>query len=331
MKKQIYFLVSLFALIGFSINVMGQGEYTNPAKTVINSTRIYTVNAGDATHTGNGYAWAVYKNTGNTDFNDQAWAGTATAATDVTLSGETTNQATVVWLKGGYYVVQVTETGQGTGCKTIRRFGVHVFDLDLLVKTFDKDGTTEFTANQAAVCNTNSGGIWTADDANDLNAATGVTPALGTMVYTYKVSLYTAKKSTTAADLIGDAIPSAKWRFTPTDNSTLPTTPAQTITWAVTAGGTGSMGSIITVPAGTSEVTLTGTIKNIAADEAQLYKLNFSIAPSTVQIEDSGNSDYAEGTEPSDYDGVTDTGSHYNKAYEVIVNPIPNTSKISSN
>jgi hypothetical protein len=330
--KKLFSLLCLVVLLGVSANVMGQGTINQ--QTGVNSPRTYSV----TNTTGNSYSWEVFSWNGATDYSAQAWpTGTALTAGEDEFSSPSLAAASIVitWKIGGFYVLQVTEAAAGTtACQTIRRIGVQVFDLDLLVQTFDLNGTTEFTENQAARCNTDEGKIWTNDDDNNINLATD--PQLGTMTYTYVISLYTVKGSTAEAALIGNALPTAKWRFTPVSTSTTPASPG-ILTWAITStGATLKTGETlmaadgeIDVDAEVSQVTITATIKNIAAAVAAQYKLNFAIASGSVNIENGGASatDYAEGTENSLY--TTGTGINTNSAYEIIVDPIPNTSIIA--
>jgi len=337
MKKQIYFLVSLFALIGFSMNVKGQG-YAKIA--TINSTQNYWVNSStgatmDATgHSGNTYQWAVYEGTGapGADYTAPGWTATTATGKYSIESGATTFKSSIKWLATGYYVVEVVETG-GT-CNTVRRFGVHIIDLDLLVVTKDNSGSTITTAKTE--CNTNSGGIYGNDDADNINL-TSVTPVMGTMSATYEVTLFTAKGGATGTE-IGSALPTAGWKFTVVDASTIPSssTTSATVTWTVTGGsGTYTTGgsNVITVAPGTSVVTIKAVIQNIASASTDDYVLKFSINPTTVLVENGGASstDYAEGQEPTTYNGTTDTASHKNDAVQITVHPVPNTSKISTN
>ncbi|HKJ41135.1 MAG TPA: hypothetical protein VKA27_03530, partial [Sunxiuqinia sp.] len=107
------------------------------------------------------------------------------------------------------------------------------------------------------------------------------------------------------------------------------------VTWTVSNGDTYSTSgsNVISVDKGTSTITITAVIKNIAAPSSEDYNLDFSIDPTTVLIEDGGSSDsdYAEGQEPATYDGVQDTDSHRNSAASFTVHPIPNTSTIQAN
>ncbi|WP_321286559.1 hypothetical protein [uncultured Sunxiuqinia sp.] len=336
--KKLFTLLSLFVLIGMSANVFAQGSQQT---VTINSTRNYWVNSTDGTtqdddHVDNSYTWAVYLWGGSDDYTAGGWDATATAATAGTnynfvgsSSGTDVFATQINWLASGSYVVEVVESNGTTGCTTVRRFGITVIDLDLLVVTRDHLDAT-LTAD-GTYCNTDEGNIYGDDDADDLNSSTGVDPALGTMTFTYEITLYTVKGSTVEADQIGDALSSAGWKFTAVDASTIPT--SGDVTWTVSGGsGTYSTGgsNVITVAPGTSTVTITAEIQNIAAAAEEDYELDFSIAPSSVLIENGGSSstDYAEGEEPADYDGVTDTDSHLNSSYTITVNPIPNTTKV---
>lgn len=337
--KKLFTLLSLFVFIGMSASVFAQESQQT---VTINSIHNYWVNSTDGTtqntdHVGNDYTWAVYDWNGADDYSLPAWSATAASATadynfNGSSSGVNTFASQIKWLASGNFVVEVVEENGTDGCTTIRRFGVTVVDLDLLVVTRNNDNTAITAA--AAYCNTDAGNIYGDGDADDLNSATGVTPALGTMTFTYEVTLYTVKGSTSAAAEIGTALSSAAWKFTAVDESTIPT--AGDVTWTVT-GGTGTYvtggDNEIMVPAGTSTVTITAVVDNIAAATSEQYILDFSIAPSTVLVENGGSSttDYSEGEEPAGYNGVTDTDSHINSAYEITVNPIPNTTAIDFN
>ncbi len=333
--KKLFTLLSLFVLIGMSANVFAQGSQQT---VTINSTRNYWVNSTDGTtqdddHEGNSYTWSVYEWNGALDYTASDW--TATAATvdsdysfEVTNSGVDAFATQIKWLATGTYVVEVVETNAGDGCTTVRRFGVTIIDLDLLVVT--KDHLEATLAASATYCNTNTGSIYGDSDATDLNDAT-VTPVMSTMTMTYEITLYTAKGGGAGTE-IGNVLEDASWKFSVQDASTIPSSPGN-VTWTVTDGtGTYTTGSLneITVAAGTSTVTITAEIQNIADVPTADYVLSLSIDPSTVLVENGGTAvDYAEGQEPAAYTGAD--SSHTNSAYSITVNPIPNTSKITVN
>ncbi len=333
--KKFFTLLSLLILLGMSTNVMAQGSQQT---VTVNSIRNYWVNSSDGTthnpdHVGNGYEWSVYQWDGSVDYSASDWDATATAAasgTDYTFaatsSGTDVFNTQIEWLATGNYVVQVVETNAGDGCTTVRRFGVTNIDLDLLVVTKDDDDNI-LTAD-GEFCNTNAGSVYGDEDADDLNSDTGVTPVMGTMMMTYEITLHTEKGGDAP---IGTSLPDAGWKFSVQDASTIPADGS--VTWIVADGtGTYTTGNLneIVVAAGTSTVTITAEIKNIADAATEIYELGFSIDPATVLVEDGGTAgDYAEGEEPAGYDGAD--GSHINSAYTITVNPIPNTSKIKFN
>ncbi len=333
MKKLITSLC-LLVLIGISVNVMGQGEFATPQKTLINSTRNYSVTSVGT----NSYSWEVLAWTSTEDFGSQTWTEAAATPANFELSHGTESAATVLWKVAGHYVVQVTETQNG--CTTKRRFGVHVLDLDLIVNTFyyNEEGVTPTLNNDPISvdvlrCNTNEGNKWTNDDPENLNTATD--PALVTMKYVYEVKLYTVKGSTTSTDLIGDAtqLPAALWKFKPaaTANQALPGTTVWKIKIGSGAETAYTFGDEVLVPAGTSVVTISATILNLADVAANQYVLDWNIAASTVKVENSlvPNNDYAEGTENDLYE--SGDGVNKNNPYKITVKPIPNTTKISTN
>lgn len=335
--KNLFSLICLVVLLGISASVMGQGSQQTAT---INSTRNYWVNSADlgvtqiAAHVGNSYAWSVYTWDGTTDYTGTAWTPTAATAGTAfnfvgTSSGTNVYKSSIKWLSTGTYVVEIVETSTGTtACTTVRRFGVTIIDLDLLVVT--KDHLDATLATPGLYCNTNTGDIYGDSDVDDLNDAS-VTPVMETMVMTYEISLFTAMGGTAN---IATTLPSAGWKFTAVDASIIPT-PLGNVTWAISAGATGTYTTggtnVITVAPGTSVVTITATIKNIAAAATEDYVLNFSIDPATVLVENGGSSatDYAEGQEPATYIGGTAAPtSHKNSAVQITVNPIPNTTKI---
>jgi hypothetical protein len=323
--KKFALLLTAVLLTAIGADVFAQGSQQT---VTINSTRNYWVNSADyaTAPTGdaatNSYVWSVYEWDGTTDYTLDTW--TATAATgDFSGAADTDYNTQITWLATGSYVVEVIETSDDN-CTTVRRFGVTVIDLDLLVVTKDHTGAVLDAAG--VYCNTNSGDIWGDSNDDNLNSE-----SLATMTMTYEISLYTVKGSTTASDLIGTALPLAAWKFSAQDASTIPSSPGS-VTWTVTDGaGTYTTGSLneITVAAGTSTVTITAEIQNIAADDAEQYILDFSVSPATVLVDNGGTSGvYAEGQEPATYDGVQDTDSHLNEAQIITVKPIPNTTKI---
>jgi len=102
MKKAIFYLIALVALIINSSSAMAQNTGANP---YLGSTHTYT-SAKTAAMTGTTLAWAV------------DGGGTLTEAVN-TLS------ATVLWTATGTHTVTVTETSTD-GCSTIRSFSVTV-------------------------------------------------------------------------------------------------------------------------------------------------------------------------------------------------------------
>lgn len=108
MKKQIYFLVSLLALIGFSMNVSAQSTYEKPYP---GATHTYKVNAGVAT-SGSTYTWSVSKTTLAGDASgDYTMTNGANAATISILWGAGVTEGTV------YYVKVIEENA---GCKNVK-------------------------------------------------------------------------------------------------------------------------------------------------------------------------------------------------------------------
>ena len=338
--KKLFFLFSLVVLLGVSGNVMGQGSQQTAT---INSTRNYWVNSTTGAtqdvsgHTGNTYKWNVYTVTAGDDYTLPTW--TATAAADASfdfVGADTGFKSAIKWLASGSYVVEVVETGATPAtCTTIRRFGVTVIELDLLVVTKDNTGSPITTAT--TLCNTNEGGIYGASDDDNLNMAS-VTPVMGTMSATYEVTLFTEKGGASGTE-IGTVLNTAGWKFTVVDQSILPATNSSSITWTVTGGTVEGGGSYltggtntITVANGTSTVTIKAVLKNVASISTDDYELKFSINPASVMVENGGTSstDYLEGQEPATYVGGEATApfSHKNAAVQINVNPIPNTTKI---
>ena len=334
MKKLVFLLVAVFLTV-FGAKTFAQGVQQS---VIINATHNYYVNSsayataptGDAAT--NTYAWAVYAWNGTEDYTSDNWDAVGADASSFSGATDVDYNTQITWLAGGNYVIEVVETN-GKECKTKRRFGIEVMDLDLLVVTADHSSTT--ITDSTVYCNTNEGDIWGDSDADDLNDE-----SLETMTMTYTISLYTIKGNTDDANLIGDINEGkgAAWKFTLNDNSTIPTVATTPVTWTVfdaneTVYTTGAANTF-TVAAGTSVVTITATIQNIAADVANKYNLDFSIDPATVLVENGGSdpNDYAEGQEPTDYvDGTAEPDSHRNDAAPITVNPIPNTSRISFN
>ena len=316
MKKLVFLLVAVF------LTVFGAKTFAQDQTAFVNASYTYSVN--DNT-TNSEYSWKVYTYEG--DWSDIT---TTSAIIDVTgtssiytATASTSNVQKIEWLSAGSYIVEVTETN-ATTCSTIRRFGISILDLDLLVQTFDTDGTTEFTADQEATCNTSADTILASDTINDFDDVNAY--GLGTMTYTYKVTLYT-KQGGAAGTEIGTVLSDAAWKFTIADASSIPTTPKEAgVVWTVDGTEVTDINSPIEVAAGTSEVTITATIQNIAADVNTQYKLDFDIDPESVVIDTDGDG-YDDGVEDGDYDG-TET-SHVNNAFSVTVNSIPNTSRIS--
>jgi|GEM_PF-2058733 hypothetical protein len=328
--KKLFTLLSLFVLIGMSANVFAQ---TFDQTTTINSTRPYYVNSSDGSaedlpgHTGSTYQWSVYDY--QSDFLTVS-SLTAAAGTDYSFGAgsDETFKAQITWLAAGNYVVEVVETSSNS-CTTTRRFSVQIIELDLLVQTYDHETTPNLLDADFTTCNTNSGDIWGTDNAEDLNDE-----SLNTMKFTYKVSLYT-KKAGTASDEIMDSFTSASWKFAVSNASnTKPTTTEANITWAIPTqtGVTGSIdanGDGNITATGVSEVTIEVTVQNVADAPDENYVLDFDIEPSSVVVDLNGDSDFSEGTEPTGFDGTD--GSHTNSAFQITVNPIPNTNNIKSN
>lgn len=325
--KKFFTLLSLLLVMGMSASVMAQ---TFDQVTTINSTRPYYVNSNDGTevlpgHTGSTYQWSVY------DYqSDFLTATSLTAADDADfdfVGGSTDFKSEITWLAAGNYVVEVVEANAGDGCTTIRRFSVQILELDLLVETYSHEDV--LLDADLTTCNTNSGNIWGTTHDDDLNQE-----SLETMIFEYKVLLYT-KKAGAAADEIATVYTDAKWKFTVNNTAnTKPTTSQAGITWSIPTqtGVTGTLdeNGVGTITAsGVSEVTIEVTIQNVADAAAENYVLDFDIAPSTVLVDLNADDVFSEGIEPDNFDGTND--SHTNSAYQITVNPIPNTTNIKSN
>jgi hypothetical protein len=325
--KKFLLIFAAVLLTAISADVFAQGLQQT---VTINSTRNYWVNSAayetaPTTNDGSTYVWSVYDWDGSGDYMLPSWTATPATGDYSVVAGGNVYNAQLKWLVAGSYVVEVVETN--TSCTTVRRFGVKVIDLDLLVVTKDHLGDIITTAG--VYCNTDEGNIYGDGDDDNLNNS-----GLVTMIMTYEISLYTVKGSIAPADLIGTALNTAAWKFTAVDASTIPAAPGN-VTWTVTGGtGTYTTGgtNVISVPAGTSTVTITAEIKNIAAENTANYVLGFNVGTATVLIENGGTAgDYLEGQEPSTYDGILDVLSHKNAAVGITVKPIPNTTKIKFN
>nr|WP_319998366.1 hypothetical protein [uncultured Draconibacterium sp.] len=321
MKKLVFLLVAVF------LTAFGAKTFAQDQTAFVNASYTYSVN--DNT-TNSEYSWKVYTYEG--DWSDIATT-TTTGITEVTGnpsiytgSASSTYEQEIKWLAAGKYIVEVTEKNKETDCSTIRRFGISILDLDLLVQTFDTDGATKFTADQEATCNTSADTILASDTINDFDDVNAY--GLGTMTYTYKVTLYT-KQGGAAGTEIGTVLSDAAWKFTIADASSIPTTPTEAgVVWTVDGTEVADIESPIEVAAGTSEVTITATIQNIAADANTQYILDFDIDPESVVI-DTDDDGYDDGVEVSTNNGTGN--SHVNNAFSVTVNSIPNTSRISFN
>ncbi|TKG96292.1 hypothetical protein EYV94_03275 [Puteibacter caeruleilacunae] len=348
MKSNLFKSILVLAVFMFGTAMVNAQSIDQ--NTTINAKHSYWVNSSDGAqgthdaseHADNTYDWQVYQWDGSADYSSDSWTATVATGsfsfdfTPYTNSNGTANafRTDVTWLAAGDYVLEVKETDQ-EGCITIRRFGIRILDLDLLLVMKDGDGA-ELTTD-ASNCNTDNEiilGSSTTDD-NDVNSY-----GLQTMTFTYEVSLSTVKGSTDSADAFATKFATGKWKFDfNLTGSAYPTAPTEaSATWSIVNDGdvTGSItdndgSNEIEVNAGVETVTIQVILQNIAADEAQLYTLAAAIAPSTVNVELGGASatDYAEGTEPSTYDGVADAASNKNGTPTISVKPIPNTSKIS--
>ena len=343
--KKLVFLFAAVLLTAISAKTFAQGTQQT---VLINASQNYWVNSTDggktqdvSGHTNSTYLWSIYDWDGldATDYTSSSWTTTlsATTAANFVSGNKTSFNTQIEWLEAGSYVVEVVETSDVDACTTVRRFGVKVLELDLLT-------TTTYVTQQVApltTCNTNSGDIWGDSNEENLNAED-----LATMTITYEITLSTKAGSAASADLIGTVFPNAKWKFTAADVSIIPaatTTPAMTpdITWTVSNGETYTSAgdgtttdNEIFVGTGTSTVTITAVVQNIAADADQDYVLDFTIDPASVLVDNGGNADeYAEGQEPTVNDGTNNndssgSGAFQNDAYQITINPAPNTTKI---
>ena len=341
--KKLLFSLCLLAFVAITSTSFGQ-SHTNPKIETVNATKTYSVDE----HASSVYAWSVYDWTPSDDFTAETWTASPAAPADYTKT-DATYSTEIKWLVPGSYVVEVEESNGASGCSTVRRFGVTVIDLDLLVVTKYGSTTITGTGGDNELCNTDAGNIYGELDADNLNdGAATVDPALGTMTFTYEITLF-ADKAGVAGEELGTLLPAALWKFDLANSVTLPTSQnsssadVASITWAIDAGsisdgvaaantnfatqGTGT----INVPAAVKTVTITATIQNVADVLGENYVIDLSIAPSSVLVENSAtpNGDYAEGQEDADYNGTTDTDSHTNNAVQITVKPIPNTSKIT--
>ena len=115
MKKQIYFLVSLFALMGFSSNVNAQAEVTQ----YNGETKTFTV----TNHTDFSYQWSVYAEIPTA-------SSTAMTATNFSILTAQSNSCSIEWKTmpvGSYYVAVKEFAGTAqTGCATTRYIKVNI-------------------------------------------------------------------------------------------------------------------------------------------------------------------------------------------------------------
>ncbi|WP_372774054.1 hypothetical protein [Mangrovibacterium sp.] len=341
--KKVLLSLCLLAIVAITSTAFGQ-SHTDPKIETVNAVKTYTVDS----HANSVYAWSIYSWTPSDDFTADAWTKSAADASAYTKT-DATNSTEIKWLTPGSYVVEVVESNGASGCTTIRRFGVTIIDLDLLVVTKYGATTITGTGNDNEMCNTDEGNIYGELDADNLNdGSSTVDPALGTMTFTYEITLF-ADKAGVSGEELAAILPTALWKFDLANTVVLPTsqnssaTNVASITWAIEAGsvtdgvtaantsftteGTGT----INVPADVKTVTITATIQNVADVLDQNYVINMSVDPSTVLVENSAihNGDYAEGQEDADYNGIADAASHTNSAVQITVKPIPNTSKIT--
>lgn len=134
MKKLIYFLVSLFALIGFSMNVSAQDQTQN-----LGESHSFTVNA----NTNSDFVWGIYSTMNGTGIS-ATFSDLVAASGNYIQTGETSNSANYTWtgIAAGTYYVVVKETTKGTGCATTRWTSVKINAnaYDLLVENKDNGG-----------------------------------------------------------------------------------------------------------------------------------------------------------------------------------------------
>lgn len=141
MKKQIYFLVSLFALIGFSVNVMGQsGTGIAPAA---GTTHEYSVTG----NSGSNFEWWITDGSGTTQAQNGDFVlaihttGDGGTVTGNIFSGTTANfgyRLKITWKSistGKTYYLHVKETNATTTCnneKVLEIKPINTFDLAVI-------------------------------------------------------------------------------------------------------------------------------------------------------------------------------------------------------
>lgn len=190
MKKQIYFLVSLLALIGFSMNVSAQSSTgINP---YVNDVKTYTV----AAHDGNTYLWSL-QSVATGAGADLINAGTNPVATATApFSGKDKNSISITWANpiiGTIYYLHVTETDP-SGCSNrkvlaiqpVNNFKMDIVNVDNAGNALSSGDATDHSICTEAIPSTISwnGG---ADPVNSTNA-TDFSYNYGSSTFYYKIT-----------------------------------------------------------------------------------------------------------------------------------------------
>lgn len=242
MKKQIYFLVSLLALIGFSSNVMAQSKGITP---YLGATHTYNVDF----HTGSSYAWTVYVDDLNTLAPSEAYEKTETVGTEKAT-------ATIKWTSSASttknYFVKVVETAAGgTGCTNTKIIKVNPQASQFYVEI------SQFAANAC----------YDGDVAISLSSNEPVyTHGKATLTYKVKATNPQGSWKFNVATLVSPVVTGKAFTSPVTINS-------------ASSGVAAISGSEITVTSGTSEITLNVTVTKTAtennADDAAGTAANF--------------------------------------------------------
>lgn len=217
-----------------AISLIAFGTYAQDATHAVGSIHKFKVNVDGSDvhltdHVGNTYTWAVYQADGTT----AAISGTGYSFT-TTGAGVNMNTVNIQWLQAGTFFVEVTEANSVGACTTLRRLQIAVTAgaIDLAVIATDNAGL-QISGGALTSCNDMSGQI-IANDATDFGS--------------------TSRYFTVSMKTDGQAWTTGGWGF---DYSTLAGATVTTATAGVTIGATA-----ITVPTGTSEVTLKVDVAN---------------------------------------------------------------------
>lgn len=314
MKKQIYLLVSLFALIGFSSNVMGQGTAIAPQT---GAQFTYSATA----HTGNSYAWSLTKGATYATATNASADVSVVDASDVLYTLGTSivekNSIKITWVSPtisttDYYFLTVTETGTN-GCQNVKSLSIRPVNSFELLFVSSQNATTDNTeGTDYEVCSTNATVI---EFEGDLTSETNA-----------KRFQYDYGKTYMTYHITAQGIANTKWKavLTPTIHTDL--TGKVTAYFGNYAQATAESGT--TVNSGNALVTATAYELEVAAGTNEIW-VTFVVDNSLTAENTYSNSGFEGATAATNFSVTLGSSSSAGSTYQYAVTDVNNKTATS--